>query len=138
MDFYCYNTALRTAARQLTAKYDEAVGDTGIGAAQFTLLKTLAAHEPLALTDLGTRLRLDRSTIGRNVRVLERAGLLKLGTSADGRETAVELTKVGHTVLSSAEPLWEQAQRDVERRLGKDGAKNLRILLKNLEDETEI
>jgi DNA-binding MarR family transcriptional regulator len=125
MTTFCYSTALRSAARQITARYDAAVGATGIGTAQFTLLKTLAAHEPLALTELGAKLRLDRSTIGRNVRVLEKAGLLRLGEGADGRETAVALTKQGHAVLASAAPQWEQAQQDLEQRLGKEGAATL-------------
>lgn len=133
MTTFCYNTALRGAARQITASYDAAVGAMGIGSAQFTLLKTLAAHEPLALTELGARLRLDRSTVGRNVRVLEKSGLLKLGEGADGRETAVALTTQGHKVLAAAAPLWEQAQQDLERRLGKEGAASLRALLQTLE-----
>jgi DNA-binding MarR family transcriptional regulator len=133
MTTFCYNTALRSAARQITASYDTALGAMGIGSAQFTLLKTLAAHEPLALTELGARLRLDRSTIGRNVRVLEKSGLLKLGEGADGRETAVALTMQGHKVLAAAGPLWEQAQQDLERRLGKEGAASLRALLQTLE-----
>lgn len=133
MTTFCYNTALRSAARQITSRYDAAVGNAGIGSAQFTLLKTLAAHEPLALTELGGRLRLDRSTIGRNVRVLEKAGLLQLGDGSDGRETAVALTAQGHSVLAAAAPLWEQAQQDLEGRLGKEGAASLRALLQNLE-----
>jgi DNA-binding MarR family transcriptional regulator len=135
MTTFCYNTALRSAARQMTTRYDAALGATGIGSAQFTLLKTLAAHEPLALTELGARLRLDRSTIGRNVRVLEKSGLLKLGAGSDGRETAVALTAQGHEVLAAAAPLWEQAQTALERRLGKDGAANLRALLQALEHD---
>jgi DNA-binding MarR family transcriptional regulator len=135
MTTFCYNTALRGAARLITARYDAAIGDIGIGSAQFTLLKTLAAHEPLALTELGVRLRLDRSTIGRNVRVLEKSGLLKLGDGSDGRETAVTLTAQGHAVLAAAAPLWERAQRDLERRLGKDGAASLRALLHSLEGD---
>lgn len=136
MDFFCYNTALRAAARQATAIYDAALAPAGIGSAQFTLMKTLAANQPLALTELGVRLGLERSTIGRNVRVLEKAGLLSLGGGIDARETAVALTAQGEAILAEATPLWKAAQGTLERRLGKAGASDLRAVLLKLKDDT--
>jgi len=129
----CYNTSLRNAARMVTASYDAALAPLEIGSAQYTLIKMLAGPEPLALTELGAKLRLDRSTIGRNVRVLEKSGLLALGTGKDARETTVALTGAGKAVLAAATPLWEQAQSDFEARLGPEAAQGLRALLHSLE-----
>lgn len=134
MNFFCYNTSLRAAARLATAVYDAELAPAGIGSAQFTLLKTLAANQPLGLTELGARLGLERSTIGRNVRVLEKTGLLSLGAGMDARETSVALTKKGQAVLAEATPLWEKAQGTLERRLGKTVAASLRTILQRLED----
>ncbi|WP_295992265.1 MarR family winged helix-turn-helix transcriptional regulator [Rugamonas sp.] len=133
MTFPCYNTALRTAARVVTAAYDDALAPMGIGSAQYTLLKMLAGPEPMALTELGAKMRLDRSTVGRNVRVLEKNSLLTLGTGADARETTVALSAAGRAMLKAATPLWDKAQRAFEARIGKDAAHGLRDLLQTLE-----
>jgi DNA-binding MarR family transcriptional regulator len=133
MSLPCYNTSLRNAARMVTASYDAALAPLEIGSAQYTLMKMLEGPEPLALTVLGARLKLDRSTIGRNVRVLEKSGLLKLGSGSDARETTVALTPGGRALMREATPIWEKAQHDFEKRLGKDAAHALRTLLHRLE-----
>ena len=82
----------------------------------------------MSLTELGRLADLDRSTVGRNVKVLERLGLVRLAAAEDQREAAVTLTPAGAEALRRAAPLWEEAQRYVEAALGADGARALRTL----------
>jgi DNA-binding MarR family transcriptional regulator len=86
----------------------------------------------VSLTDLGLLAGLDRSTIGRNVKVLERRGLVRLASAEDQREAAVTLTSAGVEALHRGAPLWEAAQRRVETALGVEGARALRGLAQNL------
>ncbi|WP_236841700.1 MarR family winged helix-turn-helix transcriptional regulator [Bosea sp. PAMC 26642] len=123
---------LRSAARRLTAGYDEMLAPLGINTAQYSLLRTISRNEPVTLTEIGRRLELDRSTVGRNVRVVERLGLVKLGRGEDQREANVTLTEAGHTVLAEAVPLWQTEQAAFETRLGTDTAQALRETLSRI------
>ncbi len=75
---------------------------------------------------------LDRSTVGRNVKVLQRLGFVGLAAGEDRREAAVTLTPAGVEALRRAGPMWEAAQRRVENALGAEGARQLRALAQSL------
>jgi DNA-binding MarR family transcriptional regulator len=124
----CYCAALRKAARKVTSLYDAALEPTGINLAQFSLLRTIDRAAPVSLTELGRMTELDRSTVGRNVRLLQRMGLVRVAPGADQREAMVVLDEPGLDVLRRGAPLWDEAQRRIEARLG-SAAAQLRTLL---------
>jgi DNA-binding MarR family transcriptional regulator len=128
----CYCIALRAASRKLTAIYDAAMEPVGVGIAQFSLLRRIGRTQPVSLTELGRVAELDRSTVGRNVRVLERMGLVVLVPGEDQREATVSLAEPGRDVLQRGAPLWDATQERVERALGGDAAKHLRDLLQTI------
>lgn len=106
------------ANRKLSALYDEALQPIGINIAQFSLLRNVRRRQPVNLTELGRHMELDRSTLGRNVRVLERMGLVEFGRGDDQREALVLLTEQGTASLEAAVPLWQACQDEVAGRLG--------------------
>ena len=124
----CYCDALRLAARKISARYDAALEPAGLSIAQFALLRKIRRAGQPSLTEIGRRAGLDRSTVGRNVRVLVKAGLVEFVTGKDQREATVRLTEKGTTTLGGAEPLWAKAQADIEAALGEEGAERLRTL----------
>lgn len=110
---------LRSATRRIGSVYDRALAPLGINIAQFSLLRTIERRQPVSLTELARIVELDRSTIGRNVRVLERLGLVAMKQGEDDhREAAVQLTARGVEILEEAGPLWEGCQRKIETQLG--------------------
>ena len=125
----CICIAVRKASRRLTARYDEALAPVGINLAQFSLLRNIRRHGPVSLTRLSELTELDRSTLGRNVKVLERMGLCAPADASDKREVAIVLTTEGKHILAAAEPLWATAQTDIRTRIGADGAHQLEALL---------
>ena len=125
----CICIAVRKASRRLTARYDEALAPVGINLAQFSLLRNINRHGPVSLTRLADLTELDRSTLGRNVRVLERMGLCAPADAADKREAAIALTLDGKRILAAAEPLWATTQTDIRTRIGAQGAAQLEALL---------
>ena len=127
-DASCFCTSLRKASRRLTAAYDAALEPFGINVAQFSLLRNIDRHGPVSLTVLGDILDLDRSTLGRNVRVLGRRGLVQLAQSTDKREASVMLSASGRHTLEAALPTWRTVQTDINTKLG-DGAAQLQALL---------
>jgi DNA-binding MarR family transcriptional regulator len=117
----CFCTNLRLATRKLSAIYDAALEPFGINIAQYFLLRTIGQHEAVSFTELARLVELERSTVGRNVRVLERMGLLETTRSdADQRETLVSLTGAGDRLMQGALPVWVQCQQAFIARLGDD------------------
>ena len=132
MGIVCFCTTLRRAARRVAESFDAALAPIGINTAQFSLLRSISRAAPVKLTELSRVTELDRSTIGRNVRVLERMGLLTVGRGKDQREATVSLTQAGAQVLDDGAPLWEGVQGQIEARLGPDHADSLRAALNAL------
>lgn len=121
MDSPCYGDLLRTAARKTTAIYDRHLQAAGLTLAQFRLLKRLDKAGKVSITELATVAGLDRSTVGRNMQVLERHGLAATCDCADQRLSLLRLTDDGRAALERARPHWLAAQREIETRLGADG-----------------
>lgn len=126
MSSECTCIALRTAARKLTALYDAALAPVGITVAQYSLLRKVERAADPSLTELARLSDLDRSTVGRNVRLLEKMGLVLLEPGEDHREATVRLTPDGMDRLAACRPHWAQAQAVVEARLGADTVHALR------------
>ncbi|MCO5150588.1 MULTISPECIES: MarR family winged helix-turn-helix transcriptional regulator [unclassified Shinella] len=125
----CHCIVLRKASRRVSSYYDEALAPLGVNIAQFSLLRNIHRMAPVSLTDLGTRVELDRSTVGRNAKVLERMGLIAIQPGKDQREAVLTIAEPGHAVLREGAPLWDGVQDAIEARLGPDGTERLRELL---------
>jgi len=125
MSTLCYCTGLRIATRKVAALYDVALESTGINIAQFALLRSIQRRQPVSLTDLGRALALDRSTMGRNIRVVEKLGLVTTERGEDQRESMVRLSEHGSAVLLAAEPLWQNCQSEIAKRIGPERLQTL-------------
>lgn len=126
----CICILLRQAARKSSAIYDEALAPLGINIAQFSLLRKISRAGSISLTELAHKAELDRSTMGRNAKVLQRMGLVEPAASEDHRETSVTLTGEGRDIVRRGAPLWDKAQDEIEARLGDDGVEQLQSLLR--------
>jgi len=109
---------MRMAARAVTRLYDEKLRDSGLRATQVSVLVAIAVDEVMSIAALAKFMGMDRSTLTRNLRPLERDGLVKLGSEGWRRSRTVEITKKGRSRLKDALPLWEKAQEALRRKLG--------------------
>ncbi|CAM5773110.1 MarR family transcriptional regulator [Labrys miyagiensis] len=128
----CYCFSLRKAARKVSSIYDEALAPVGVNIGQFGMLRRIDRAGMVSLTVLGRLCALDRSTVGRNVRVLEQLGLVRSATGADQREAVLTLTDRGKQTLAEGASLWDAAQARIERTLGEPDAGRLLSLLQAL------
>ncbi len=115
----CACTCLRRAARAITQLYDEAFRPTGYRATQVGILSMLAELGPVTLSELAGEAVTDRTTLTRNLRLLERKGLVCLECGDDRRERRVCMTHRGGRILRAAMPAWTQVQKKVIRRIGR-------------------
>ena len=130
----CLCTNLRRAARGASKHYDGALEGFGINVAQYSLLSNLKRLEQPSSSSLAEAMGLDRSTLGRNLLVLEGVGLVKLSGGADQRNRLVCLTETGNERLAAALPAWEAAQQRLMDRLGEERRAQLLALLDELAD----
>jgi len=112
----CFN--LRKAARVITQHFDEALRPSGLLITQFTILVTVAMAKSGTINELAEVLGMDRTTLTRNLKPLQRKGWLKAEPGQDQRTRIVSLTPEGEEVLAKAFPLWKQAQDAVVAALG--------------------
>jgi len=129
----CACIRARRASRALTAVYDSALRPVRLTITQFSQLRNVHRLQPVSISALAKEMALDRSTLGRNLLVLQRRGLVALGEGDDLRQRSVELTAKGAATLEKALPCWERAQQKVERKLGAAGAAALFELLGQVE-----
>ncbi len=116
----CTCFTLRKAARAVTQTYDKALKPSGLRATQFSLLTVVAKLGPVGIKDLAKALVMDRTTLGRNLKVLSDRGLLEIGEGDDRRYRPITITARGQEALDLALPLWEQAQTRMANGLGHD------------------
>ncbi len=113
LDCACFN--LRKATRLATQLYDEKLRPVGLRATQFPLLVTIRLLGPVSVNELAEELVMDRTTLTRNLKPLERDGLIESRPGSDRRVREVLLSAHGHQVLKRAHPLWQEAQEEVVR-----------------------
>ncbi|WP_421363613.1 MarR family winged helix-turn-helix transcriptional regulator [Agrobacterium rosae] len=128
----CHCILLRQATRKVSSYYDEALAPLGVNIGQFSLLRNIRRMEPVSLTDLAQKVELDRSTVGRNAKVLERLELIAIGHGEDQREAVLTIVEKGREILDKGAPFWDGVQDDIEARLGREKARQLQELLAEL------
>jgi DNA-binding MarR family transcriptional regulator len=129
----CACVRTRRASRALTSLYDEALRPVRLKITQFSALRTIQRLQPVSISRLADEMRLDRSTLGRNLLLLRRRGLVRFSDAADMREWSIELAPKAVALLEKAVPLWGAAQARVERVLGRDHVASLFSLLERIE-----
>lgn len=129
----CTCGSLRKASRRISQFYDTALAPVGIKSTQYSILSEVdrgSAQGQVTMCELATAMVMDRSTLGHNLRPLERDDLVVLRLSSDDRRKRyVELTKKGRSVLLKARRLWRRAEGHFEGIFGKEPAAELRAVL---------
>ena len=115
----CASFNLRKASRLMAQVYDRQLQPSGLTNTQFTLLAVTSSRGPISITALAGLLGMDRTTLTRNLRLVERQGLLRVTAGRDARTRDVRLTGKGSKTLKKATPLWQEAQTRVVETLGR-------------------
>lgn len=109
---------LSAVAREVTLRQASDVCCGDLTLEQFQTLRALSVVDELSIGALSTRLRVDMSTMSRNVTVLERNGyLLRARSADDARVVHVKLTAKGRRALESLRCDERDVLKDVYQRL---------------------
>jgi DNA-binding MarR family transcriptional regulator len=128
----CNCLAIRQAARHVSQIYDGYLAAVGLKTSQYSILARLNRLGPLSINELAKAMVMDRTTLGRAVRPLERDKLLTIGPGDDGRTRRLKLTAAGQAKLKAAVAQWRGAQKKFEQSFGVDESAALRTALRRV------
>jgi DNA-binding MarR family transcriptional regulator len=131
----CNCLAVRQAARYVTQLYDRHLAQSGLRTSQYGILARLKRFGAMTINELAGELVMDRTTLGRNIRPLERDGLISITPGrSDRRIKELRLTGVGEARFEDSRRAWVEAQRSFETGFGPERSAELRRLLRALVD----
>jgi DNA-binding MarR family transcriptional regulator len=116
----CLAVRVRTLNRAISALYDEALRPHGLRVGQLNLLVVVARLGTARPGDLCRILRMDKSTLSRDVEVMRRNGWLAVDDAADARARPLKLSSQGEALVETVVPAWRQAQVKAEALVGAD------------------
>jgi len=114
----CVCINLRRMSRVVSQIYDDALTPAGLKITQFCLLRAIERLGPTSVGALADDQELDRTTLTRNLALLERDGLIEQSPGVDKRMSVAQLTRAGSTAIARALPHWEGVQKELRRTLG--------------------
>lgn len=130
----CHCINLRRAASAVTELYDRAMAETGLTVSQYSLLSNIGRIQPCSVAELSRQVRLERTTLVRNLKHLYAAQWIRDEADPGSRKSRICLTERGVEKAKQAKLCWQQAQAQVERCLGGEALEQLTQYLLRLEE----
>ena len=130
----CACSQLRRTSRAISALYDRFLAPAGLTVTQYAILVNIARREDAGIsrTALALQLGMDRTTLTRNLRPLEREKLVDGSAGEEDRRASIlRLTAPGKRRLNKAFGLWAKVQREFAQSFGDGPLADLRRLLEN-------
>lgn len=114
----CTFLRLRQLARSVEHYYDAELKKAGLRTTQYILLSEIIKLQPVRPRELARAMKLDQSTLSRNLRPLNAAGWVEFTAGLDGRCKSVRITDLGRVKHIDAHQRWRTAQNKVNELLG--------------------
>jgi len=128
----CTNLKLRQLSRTVSRHYDAHVAPTGLKNTQYALLSCVLLMGPVRPTELAQQMKLDASTLTRNLQPLLNQGWVTLEAGADGRSRLVQITEAGRAKRAEGQRAWKRAQLALNAQLGPERVAALHALIDNI------
>lgn len=127
----CLN--VRRASRAVTQFYDEVLKPSGLTITQLALLRHIELLAQTTIGELAKTMRIDRTTLNRNLKPLADEGLIAINPGKDTRTRELVLTESGKDAVVLGWKLWGEAQDTIKEYMGEGDLKKLKQLLSKLE-----
>ena len=114
----CTNLKLRQLTRVVSQRYDAGMSATGLKTTQYSLLFHVVKLGPVRPVDLAAQMRMDPSTLTRNLKPLVDAGWVLVAAGADARSRLVCISPAGSAKRAEALTHWRSAQEGLNQTLG--------------------
>jgi DNA-binding MarR family transcriptional regulator len=127
----CFAYQARKTANAVLRAYNEWMKPVDLEMAQFSTLCAILDGRAGSIGELAELLGVERSTLVRNLKVLEKKGLIRVAGRSRRRLTH-ELTSSGVETMRRALPLWQQAQAAMESVIGPPRERDIHGALRDL------
>ena len=121
----CIADKMRLLNRVITSLYDDALRPVGLTTSQMNIMVVVAKYGQARPIQVGDWLRMEKSTLSRNVNRIRKQGWLRAVPGDHGRSIQFELTAKGQMILKKGLPLWRHAQQKARALLGDHGVKEV-------------
>jgi DNA-binding MarR family transcriptional regulator len=123
----CLGMRVARLHRVVARVYEQALQTAGLSLPQMEILTVLiSATGPVRPAALATRLMAERSTVSRNLALMQKRGWVAVAeTSPAGRARSVTITGTGVAAFTGACTAWRSAQTSAARMLGPAAASTL-------------
>ena len=125
----CTNLKLRQFMRQVAQHYDVHMAKVGLKTTQYSLLSYVDKLGPIRPGELAASIKMDASTLTRNIKPLVDAGWVTLSAGADARSRLVAITEEGRAKRTEAKRQWRVAQDGINDLLGRNRVAELHALI---------
>ena len=127
MQAACIGVRVGRLQRLVGRRFDQALRPLGLSISQMEVLSALTLMgTPIRPGELAAALNIERSTMSRNLALMEQHGLVATTEkSATGRSTKIGITALGSQTLADATAAWSDAQDSVAGLVGPDAAGTL-------------
>jgi len=116
----CIGARLRKLSRIADGFYKKKLSDFNITESQVTILFILNETKRIEQGKIGQMLFLERSTVSRNIKLLEKRKLL---TKTLEYRPLIELTEKGKNLATDIFPIWNEIMNELMAKIGKSGFK---------------
>lgn len=113
----CYCGRLLLAARAMTRLYNDALRPAGIEGTQLLMLQMIADLGPMTQGQLGERMAAGKTTVSRNVKLLQKRRWLTIEEGEDRRCRLLSVSEAGRAQIRKSRPYWSRAQQRVRAAL---------------------
>jgi DNA-binding MarR family transcriptional regulator len=117
----CIAVRVRLINRVVTALYDEALRPFGLRISQANILAAVAHMAEGRPAEVSRILRIEKSTLSRDVELMKQKGWLESDPPLGGRNQRIRLTDQGKQLLETIQPSWENAQAQARELIGEAG-----------------
>jgi DNA-binding MarR family transcriptional regulator len=128
----CIAVRVRFVSRVITNLYDRALQQLDIKVNQASILVFLTVHSGSSPSDIGKGLRMEKSTVSRNVDRMRKKGWIEIGARDDGLSQVIRVTEKGSKLLAVVHVEWAKAQKAARELLGQEGVRSVQTLYDTL------
>ena len=133
----CTNLKLRQFMRRIAQHYDAELALAGLKTTQYSLLSHVEKLGPVRPVDLAASIKMDTSTLTRNLKPLVDAGWVLIAPGDDARSRRVSLTDAGRAKRAEAKRHWRKAQDRLNEVLGMGNVAALHAMIEKSMDKLD-
>ncbi len=118
----CIGARIRQLSRKVDSYFRVHLKEIGITENQMTILFALKKMGLIEQGNIGVQLSLERSTVSRNIKLLEKKNLIQ---KSSNYRPEIELTSEGGELVAQLTPIWESIMGELYSKLDTSGLDSL-------------